>query len=167
MHFFKVIEALLTSFVPADTRQAGWNRDVQLQPRDLADVMTTTNIVTASEGSSPKLTRRTSPPSPTLETISSPSLRARIVHTLLPRSLLKAAAAIGTRPADRDHLALLVDASLVVVVIDSSKGNSTFHSSHHQEHVSSTRNHHRKRRDARASSDGLCVGMTSWVVGWI
>jgi IMP dehydrogenase len=39
---------------------------------------------------------------------------------------LYCAAAIGTRPADKDRLALLVEAGLDIIVIDSSQGNSTY-----------------------------------------
>lgn len=39
---------------------------------------------------------------------------------------LYSAAAIGTRPADKERLAVLVEAGLDIVILDSSQGNSVF-----------------------------------------
>ncbi|RXW14427.1 hypothetical protein EST38_g11426 [Candolleomyces aberdarensis] len=39
---------------------------------------------------------------------------------------LYAAAAVGTRPSDRDRLALLVEAGLDIIILDSSQGNSIY-----------------------------------------
>jgi len=119
------------------------NRDVQFRDPStpLSEVMTT-DLVTASEGI-------------TLEkanTILRDSKKGKLpivdsagrLTSLLARSdLLKnqdyplasklpsskqlyAAAAVGTRPADRDRLALLAEAGLDIVVLDSSQGNSVF-----------------------------------------
>ncbi|KAF8577191.1 IMP dehydrogenase [Ramaria rubella] len=119
------------------------SRDVQFQPPQtpLADLMTT-NLVTAPEG----VTLAEA------NTLLRDSKKGKLpivdaaghLTSLLARSdLLKnqnfplaskrpeskqlyAAAAIGTRPADRDRLALLVQAGLDIVVLDSSQGNSIF-----------------------------------------
>ncbi|KAH9843606.1 IMP dehydrogenase [Rhodofomes roseus] len=119
------------------------NRDVQFRDPStpLSEVMTT-DLVTASEGI-------------TLEkanTILRDSKKGKLpivdsagrLTSLLARSdLLKnqdyplaskspsskqlyAAAAVGTRPADRERLALLAEAGLDIVVLDSSQGNSVF-----------------------------------------
>ena len=119
------------------------NRDIQFRDPStpLSEVMTT-DLVTASEGI-------------TLEkanTILRDSKKGKLpivdsagrLTSLLARSdLLKnqdyplasklpsskqlyAAAAVGTRPADRERLALLVEAGLDIVVLDSSQGNSVF-----------------------------------------
>jgi len=119
------------------------SRDVQFQPRSvsLTDIMTT-NLVTASEGvtlSAANDILRDSKKGklPIVDA------QGRLVSLLARSDLLKnqtyplasklpeskqlySAAAIGTRPADRDRLALLVEAGLDIVVIDSSQGNSIF-----------------------------------------
>ncbi|KAI0734848.1 IMP dehydrogenase [Fomitopsis betulina] len=119
------------------------NRDIQFRDAltSLSEVMTT-DLITASEGI-------------TLEkanTILRDSKKGKLpivdsagrLTALLARSdLLKnqdyplasklpsskqlyAAAAVGTRPADRERLALLAEAGLDIVVLDSSQGNSVF-----------------------------------------
>jgi len=119
------------------------SRDVQFQPRSarLADVMTI-NLVTASEGvtladANNILRDSKKGKLPIVDA------QGRLVSLLARSDLLKnqtyplaskrpeskqlySAAAIGTRPADRDRLALLVEAGLDIVVIDSSQGNSIF-----------------------------------------
>ncbi|KAI0287222.1 IMP dehydrogenase [Russula brevipes] len=119
------------------------SRDVQFQSRSarLADVMTT-DLVTASEGvtlldANNILRDSKKGKLPIIDK------QGRLVSLLARSDLLKnqtyplaskrpeskqlySAAAIGTRPADRDRLALLVEAGLDIVVIDSSQGNSVF-----------------------------------------
>ncbi|KZT63799.1 IMP dehydrogenase [Daedalea quercina L-15889] len=119
------------------------NRDIQFRDPStpLSEVMTT-DLVTASEGitleeANAILRDSKKGKLPIID-------RAGRLTSLLARSdLLKnqdyplasklpsskqlyAAAAVGTRPADRDRLALLVEAGLDIVVIDSSQGNSIF-----------------------------------------
>ncbi|KAI1792627.1 IMP dehydrogenase [Ganoderma leucocontextum] len=119
------------------------NRDVQFQPSStpLKDVMTR-NLVTGSQG----LTLQEA------NTLLRDSKKGKLpivdsqgrLTSLVARSdLLKnktfplasknpeskqlyAAAAIGTRPADRERLKLLAEAGLDIVVLDSSQGNSIF-----------------------------------------
>jgi IMP dehydrogenase len=119
------------------------SRDVQFQPRTarLTDVMTT-NLVTASEGvtladANDILRDSKKGKLPIVDA------QGRLVSLLARSDLLKnqtyplaskrpeskqlySAAAIGTRPTDRDRLALLVEAGLDIVVIDSSQGNTIF-----------------------------------------
>jgi len=118
-------------------------RDIQFRPVDtpLSEVMTT-DLVTAREGINLA----------EANTILRDSKKGKLpiidkegrLTSLLARSdLLKnhnyplaskrpeskqlyAAAAIGTRPADKDRLRLLVDAGLDIVILDSSQGNSSF-----------------------------------------
>ncbi|THH29567.1 hypothetical protein EUX98_g4620 [Antrodiella citrinella] len=119
------------------------NRDVQFVPAStpLSEVMTTT-LVTAPEGIT--LTEANE----ILRVSKKGKLpivdkQGRLTSLLARSDLLKnqtyplasklpeskqlyAAAAIGTRPADRERLALLVEAGLDIVVLDSSQGNSVF-----------------------------------------
>ena len=119
------------------------SRDVQFQSHNarLADVMTT-ELVWASEGvtlSAANDILRDSKKGklPILDS------EGRLVSLLARSDLLKnqtyplasklpeskqlyAAAAIGTRPADKERLALLVDAGLDIVILDSSQGNSVY-----------------------------------------
>lgn len=119
------------------------SRDVQFQPQTarLTDVMTT-NLVTASEGvtlsdANDILRDSKKGKLPIVDA------QGRLVSLLARSDLLKnqtyplaskrpeskqlySAAAIGTRPTDRDRLGLLVEAGLDIVVIDSSQGNSVF-----------------------------------------
>jgi len=119
------------------------SRDVQFQSSStpLSDVMTTT-LVTAREGVSLMeandiLRDSKKGKLPIVDK------DGRLVSLLARSDLLKnqtyplasknpeskqlyAAAAIGTRPADRDRLEQLADAGLDIVVLDSSQGNSVF-----------------------------------------
>lgn len=119
------------------------SRDVQFRSpsTSLSDVMTTT-LVTAPEGVS------LAEANDILRDSKKGKLpivdkEGRLISLLARSDLLKnqtyplasknpeskqlyAAAAIGTRPADRDRLAQLVDAGLDIVVLDSSQGNSIF-----------------------------------------
>ena len=119
------------------------SRDVQFQDlkTPLSELMTT-NLVTASEGvtlaEANTLLRDSKKGKLPIVDAS-----GRLTSLLARSDLLKnqnfplaskrpeskqlyAAAAIGTRPADRDRLAHLVKAGLDIVVIDSSQGNSIF-----------------------------------------
>lgn len=119
------------------------NRDIQFRSpaTRLADVMTT-SLVTASEGvtlaeANDILRDSKKGKLPIVDS------QGRLTSLLARSDLLKnqtyplasklpeskqlyAAAAIGTRPADRDRLALLVEAGLDIVIVDSSQGNSIF-----------------------------------------
>jgi len=119
------------------------SRDVQFQSPSarLADVMTT-ELVKASEGvtlSAANDLLRDSKKGK-LPIVDS---QGRLVSLLARSDLLKnqtyplasklpeskqlyAAAAISTRPADKERLALLVEAGLDIVILDSSQGNSVF-----------------------------------------
>ncbi|RDB23850.1 Inosine-5'-monophosphate dehydrogenase [Hypsizygus marmoreus] len=118
-------------------------RDIQFRdPRTaLADVMTTT-LVTAQQGitlleANDILRDSKKGKLPIIDS------QGRLVSLLARSDLLKnqsyplaskrtdtkqlyAAAAVGTRPSDRDRLSLLVEAGLDIVILDSSQGNSVF-----------------------------------------
>jgi len=119
------------------------NRDVQFAPPStpLSEVMTT-DLVTAPEGitlaeANEILRVSKKGKLPIIDK------QGRLTSLLARSDLLKnqtyplaskrpeskqlyAAAAIGTRPADRERLAALVEAGLDIVVLDSSQGNSVF-----------------------------------------
>lgn len=118
-------------------------RDVQFESPDalLSEVMTT-NLTTAPSGTT------LAEANEVLRTSKKGKLplvdgEGRLVALLARSDLLKnqnyplasknpetkqlySAAAVGTRPADKDRLKLLVEAGLDVVIIDSSQGNSIF-----------------------------------------
>ncbi|KAG7447306.1 IMP dehydrogenase [Guyanagaster necrorhizus] len=119
------------------------SRDVQFRDpaTPLSDVMTT-DLVTASQGitlmeANDILRDSKKGKLPIVDS------QGRLVSLLARSDLLKnqsyplaskdpvtkqlyAAAAVGTRPSDRDRLTLLVEAGLDIVVLDSSQGNSVF-----------------------------------------
>jgi IMP dehydrogenase len=119
------------------------SRDIQFEQPDtrLSEVMTT-SVITAPQGITLKEANEI------LRTSKKGKLpivddQGRLTSLLSRSDLLKtktyplaskrpeskqlfAAAAIGTRPADRDRLALLVEAGLDIIVLDSSQGNSSF-----------------------------------------
>ena len=119
------------------------NRDVQFRSSStlLSDVMTT-DLVTAPEGvtlaeANSILRDSKKGKLPIVDS------QGRLTSLLARSDLLKnkeyplaskspntkqlyAAAAVGTRPADRDRLRLLVEAGLDIVVLDSSQGNSIY-----------------------------------------
>lgn len=119
------------------------NRDVQFESPSLplAQVMTT-NLVTASQGvtlaeANEILRSSKKGKLPIVDSagrlmslVARSDLLKNQAYPLASKSpeskQLYAAAAVGTRPADRERLRLLADAGLDIVVLDSSQGNSVF-----------------------------------------
>ncbi|PIL36395.1 hypothetical protein GSI_00083 [Ganoderma sinense ZZ0214-1] len=141
---------LLQAYFLIDTGKLGGklvgivtNRDVQFQPTStpLRDVMVT-NLVTGSQGltlQEANTLLRDSKKGKLPIVDSQGCLTALVARSDLlknksfplasknPESKqLYAAAAIGTRPADRERLKLLAEAGLDIVVLDSSQGNSVY-----------------------------------------
>lgn len=119
------------------------SRDIQFEePKTLLSEVMTTSLITAPEGITLKEANqilRTSKKGKLPIVNSSGQLTSLLSRSDLlktktyplaskrPESKqLFAAAAIGTRPSDRERLALLVEAGLDIIVIDSSQGNSIF-----------------------------------------
>jgi IMP dehydrogenase len=164
------------------------SRDVQFQnlKTPLSELMTT-NLVTASEGvtlaEANTLLRDSKKGKLPIVDAS-----GRLTSLLARSDLLKnqnfplaskrpeskqlyAAAAIGTRPADRDRLARLVQAGLDIVVLDSSQGNSVFQTemlrwikttySHLEVIAGNVVTREQAAELIAAGADGLRVGMGS------
>ncbi|PIL36394.1 hypothetical protein GSI_00082 [Ganoderma sinense ZZ0214-1] len=144
------------------------NRDVQFQPTStpLRDVMVT-NLVTGSQGltlQEANTLLRDSKKGKLPIVDSQGCLTALVARSDLlknksfplasknPESKqLYAAAAIGTRPADRERLKLLAEAGLDIVVLDSSQGNSIY-----QIEIDPV-----DQADLPQARDGLRIGMGS------
>ncbi|KAF8875663.1 IMP dehydrogenase/GMP reductase [Infundibulicybe gibba] len=105
-------------------------RDVQFQdPSTLLSEVMVTSLVTAQQGITLleandilRVSKRASSPSSITKDNQSYPLASKNPES----KQLYAAAAVGTRDADKERLSLLVDAGLDIVILDSSQGNSVF-----------------------------------------